>query len=66
MCVSVYDLDDDRVGRRRPSAGSIVHTALHNYRQKRQTVKKRRRYARTGTIHLHKSRMHGYVSMADK
>ncbi len=26
MCVSVYDLDDDRVGRRRPSAGSIVHT----------------------------------------
>ncbi len=25
MCVSVYDLDDDRVGRRRPSAGSIVH-----------------------------------------
>ena len=26
MCVSVYDLDDDRVGRRRPSAGSIVNT----------------------------------------
>ena len=26
MCVSVYDLDDDRVGRLRPSAGSIVHT----------------------------------------
>ena len=26
MCVSVYDLDDDRVGRRRPSASSIVHT----------------------------------------
>ena len=27
MSVSVYDLDDDdRVGRRRPSAGSIVHT----------------------------------------
>ena len=25
MCVSVYDLDDDRVGRRRPSAGSIVY-----------------------------------------
>ena len=25
MCVSVYDLDD-RVGRRRPSACSIVHT----------------------------------------
>ena len=25
--MSVYDLDDDdRVGRRRPSAGSIVHT----------------------------------------
>ena len=26
MCVSVYDLDDNRVGRRRPSAGSIVNT----------------------------------------
>ena len=26
MYVSVYDLDDDRVGRRRPSAGSIVRT----------------------------------------
>ena len=26
LCVFVYDLDDDRVGRRRPSAGSIVHT----------------------------------------
>ena len=26
MCVSVYGLDDDRVGRQRPSAGCIVHT----------------------------------------
>ena len=30
MCVSVYDLDADRVGRHRPSAGSIVHTDLIN------------------------------------
>ena len=25
VCVSVYDLDDDGVGRRRPTAGSIIH-----------------------------------------
>ena len=24
LCLSVYDLDDDGVGRRRPSAGSII------------------------------------------
>ena len=61
MCVSVYDLDDDRVGRRRPSAAPlfiqpyIIIVSEHEQCRKEGESLERIRYTYTG-----------HVSMADK